>query len=109
MDKAGASVTDFAAIQRNLNTLTPTIDQQTEATKRAAAATGVQTEGLDKLLNKLSPARAATANYNKDLETLSKAYKAGEIDIDKYTAAVGTINGKLKALNGEGTVFDKLN
>jgi lambda family phage tail tape measure protein len=109
MDKAGASVTDFAAIQRNLNTLTPTIDQQTEATKCAAAATGVQTEGLDKLLNKLSPARAATANYNKDLETLSKAYKAGEIDIDKYTAAVGTINGKLKALNGEGTVFDKLN
>jgi lambda family phage tail tape measure protein len=113
MNASGSSAASLAALEKKLkaesDALVGSIDSATTATAKAAAATGVQAESLDKLLNKLHPARGAIANHNKDLETLSKAYKAGEIDVDKYTAAVGTINGKLRALSGEGSAFDKLN
>ncbi|UZE14805.1 phage tail tape measure protein [Pseudomonas sp. B21-053] len=86
MDAARASTTDFAAIQRNLNTLTPSLDQQTEATKRAAAATGVQAEGLQALLAKINPTIAAYERLDQQQELLKQHLKAGNIDSDQFKA-----------------------
>jgi lambda family phage tail tape measure protein len=113
MDVNRDSTASLVALQKRMqaesDALVGTMQNSVKAAKDAAAATGVQAEGLEKLLNKLSPARAAIASHNKDLETLAKAYNDGEIDVTKYTTAVGAINSKLRTLNGEGSAFEKLN
>uniref|UniRef100_UPI002E808DAB phage tail tape measure protein n=1 Tax=Pseudomonas sp. Z13 TaxID=2983409 RepID=UPI002E808DAB len=98
MDAARASTTDFGAIQRNLNTLTPSLDQQAEATKRAAAATGVQAEGLQELLAKINPTIAAYERLDQQQELLKQHLKAGNIDSDQfksYSADIEKTRSKL--------------
>lgn len=112
MDASRDSTASLAALQKRLqaesDALVGASVRSEEATRKAAAATGVQAEGLDKLLNKLNPARKAQVELNDDLKTLSAGFKAGKLDLDQYTAEVGKVNAKLRALDGTGSFFDKL-
>jgi lambda family phage tail tape measure protein len=113
MDVSRDSTASLLALQKRMqaesDALVGTTQNSAKAAKDAAAATGVQAEGLDKLLNKLNPARKAQADLNDDLKTLSAGFKAGKIDLEQYTAEVGKVNAKIQTLNGNGSAFDKLN
>ncbi|WP_443699176.1 phage tail length tape measure family protein, partial [Pseudomonas sp.] len=84
MDTARASTTNFAAIQKSLNTLRPGLDQQADATKRAAAATGVQAEGLQALLAKINPVIGALGKLDERQAQLNKYKNAGIIDTETF-------------------------
>lgn len=88
LESSGSSVSSLAALQRRLqaesDALVGTTDRQAEATKKAAAATGVQAEGLQELLGKLNPTMAALERLDQQQAQLQKYKAAGVIDADTF-------------------------
>lgn len=88
MESSGSSVSSMASLQRRLqaesDALVGSTDRQAEATKKAAAATGVQAEGLQELLGKLNPTMAALDKLDQQQAQLQKYKAAGVIDADTF-------------------------
>lgn len=88
LENSGSSVSSLAALQRRLqaesDALVGSTDRQAEAAKKAAAATGVQAEGLQALLGKINPAVAALEKLDQQQEQLQKYKAAGLIDADTF-------------------------
>ena len=88
IESSGSSVSSLAALQRRLqaesDALVGSTDRQAEATKKAAAATGVQAEGLQELLGKLNPTMAALDKLDQQQAQLQKYKAAGVIDADTF-------------------------
>ncbi|NMY08517.1 phage tail tape measure protein [Pseudomonas veronii] len=90
MESSGSSVSSMASLQRRLqaesDALVGSTDRQAEATRGAAAATGVQAEGLQALLAKINPTVAAYEKLDQQQELLKQHLKAGNIDSDQFKA-----------------------
>lgn len=90
MESSGSSVSSLASLQRRLqaesDALVGSTDRQAEATRGAAAATGVQAEGLQALLAKINPTVAAYEKLDQQQELLKQHLKAGNIDSDQFKA-----------------------
>lgn len=88
MESSGSSASSLAALQRRLqaesDALIGSTDRQAEATKKAAAATGVQAEGLQELLGKLNPTMAALDKLGQQQAQLQKYKAAGVIDAETF-------------------------
>lgn len=88
LDNSSSSVSSLAALQRRLqaesDALVGTTDRQAEAAKKAAAATGVQAEGLQALLAKINPAIAALDKLDQQQAQLQKYKAAGLIDAETF-------------------------
>ncbi|MEV4909074.1 phage tail tape measure protein [Streptomyces albidoflavus] len=88
MDATGSSAASLAALARRLkadsDALVGSTDKQAEAAKKAAAATGVQAEGLQALLGKINPAIAALDKLDQQQAQLEKYKAAGLIDADTF-------------------------
>ncbi|MFJ2480678.1 phage tail tape measure protein [Pseudomonas sp. NPDC087598] len=88
MDASGSSVSSLAALKRRLqaesDALVGSTDKEAEAAKKAAAATGVQAEGLQALLGKINPAIAALDKLDQQQAQLQKYKTAGLIDPDTF-------------------------
>ncbi|MFJ7312955.1 phage tail tape measure protein [Pseudomonas sp. NPDC098747] len=88
MDASGSSVSSLAALKRRLqaesDALIGSTDKEADAAKRAAAATGVQAEGLQALLGKINPAIAALDKLDQQQAQLQKYKAAGLIDADTF-------------------------
>ncbi|WP_192560288.1 phage tail tape measure protein [Pseudomonas allokribbensis] len=88
MDASGSSVSSLAALKRRLqaesDALVGSTDKEAEAAKKAAAATGVQAEGLQALLGKINPAIAALDKLDQQQAQLQKYKAAGLIDADTF-------------------------
>nr|WP_315446146.1 phage tail tape measure protein [uncultured Pseudomonas sp.] len=88
MDASGSSVSSLAALKRRLqaesDALIGSTDKEAEAAKKAAAATGVQAEGLQALLGKINPAIAALDKLDQQQAQLQKYKAAGLIDADTF-------------------------
>lgn len=104
MDAARATTTDFAALNRRLkadsDALVGTVDQQAQSTRQAAAATGVQAEGLAKLLGQINPAVAALARLDEQQAKLEQYSKAGLIDAETFKDYSTHIDSTRKSLGG---------
>ena len=108
IDASRATTTDYAALARRMkaesDALVGTVDQQAEATRRAAAATGVQADGLAKLLGQINPTAAALARLDEQQRLLSQHRAVGNIDADgfkAYTADIEVARGKIKGFRDE--------
>lgn len=53
-------------------------------------------KSAQKILDRLFPLQAASRSYNEDLDTLSKAYKAGKITQDQYTQGMAKLKTELQ-------------
>lgn len=88
LDNSSSSVSSLAALQRRLqaesDALVGSTDRQAEAAKKAAAATGVQAEGLQALLAKINPAIAALDKLDQQQAQLQKYKAAGLIDAETF-------------------------
>jgi phage-related minor tail protein len=112
MDASRDSTASLAALQKRLqaesDALVGTNQQGAKAAKDAAAATGVQAEGLQTLLGKISPALAALQKLDDQQEELNKHRKAGTIGDDEfktYSADIDVARQKIKGLGDETSKF----
>lgn len=108
MDGAKKATTDWAAVQAEANArgqaILDTEARLAEETKKAAAATGVQADGLQALLGKINPTVAALQKLDDQQEQLNQHRKAGNIDagtFKEYSADIEAARAKLKAFNTE--------
>lgn len=108
MDAARATTTGYAALNRRLkadaDALVGTVDKQADASRLAAAATGVQADGLVKLLGQINPTTAALARLDEQQRQLNQHRAAGNIDKDgfkAYSADIETARSKIKGFNDE--------
>ncbi|KAF0865931.1 phage tail tape measure protein [Pseudomonas sp. LD120] len=102
MDASVSSASSLAALARRLraesDALVGSTDKQAEAAKKAAAATGVQAEGLQALLGKINPAIAALDKLDQQQAQLQKYKAAGLIEADtfrEYSARIDASRQKL--------------
>lgn len=104
MDAARATTTDFAALNRRLkadaDALVGTVEQQAQSTRQAAAATGVQADGLAKLLGQINPAVAALARLDEQQAKLEQYRKIGLIDAETFKDYSARIDSTRKSLSG---------
>lgn len=88
LNASGSSASSLAALQRRLqaesDALVGTTDKMAASTRQAAAATGVQAEGLQALLGKINPAIAALDKLDEQQAQLQKYKSAGLIDADTF-------------------------
>lgn len=106
MDGAKKATTDWAAVQAEANARGQAIldieARLADETKKAAAATGVQADGLQALLGKINPTIAALQKLDDQQEQLNQHRKAGNIDADtfkEYSADIEAARAKLKGFN----------
>ncbi len=109
METGGSAAKDWAAEQAAMNArgqaLLATEDRLAQETKKAAAATGVQADGLQALLGKINPTVAALQKLDDQQEQLAKFNKQGLLaddDFKTYSADIDAARAKLKAFNDEG-------
>ncbi len=102
MESSGSSASSLAGLQRRLqaesDALIGSTDRQAEATKKAAAATGAQAEGLQELLGKINPTMAALDKLDQQQAQLQKYKAVGVIDADtfrEYSARIDASRQKL--------------
>ena len=104
MDAARATTSDFAALNRRLkadaDALVGTVEQQAQSTRQAAAATGVQADGLAKLLGQINPAVAALARLDEQQAKLEQYRKTGLIDAETFKDYSARIDSTRKSLSG---------
>ncbi len=112
MDASRDSTASLAALQKRLqaesDALVGTTQNGAKAAKDAAAATGVQADGLQALLGKISPALAALQKLDDQQEELNKHRKAGTIGEDEfktYSADIDAARQKIKGLGDETSKF----
>ncbi|QJI29908.1 phage tail tape measure protein [Pseudomonas sp. ADAK18] len=119
MESSGSSASSLAALQRRLqaesDALVGSTDRQGEATRRAAAASGVQAEGLEALLGQINPAVAALARLDRQQEELQRFRTVGIVDAETFadfSAQIDTSRQRVTGFNdqvGRTTgVFDQL-
>jgi len=88
VDASSSSVSSLAALRRRLqadsDALVGSTDQLAESTKRAAAATGVEAEGLQALLGKINPTLVALSKLDEQQAQLQKYKNSGLIDADTF-------------------------
>ncbi|KPW37451.1 Phage tail tape measure protein lambda [Pseudomonas syringae pv. apii] len=88
VDASSSSVSSLAALRRRLqadsDALVGSTDQLAESTKKAAAATGIEAEGLQALLGKINPALTALGKLDEQQAQLQKYKNAGLIDADTF-------------------------
>ncbi|MGG5223521.1 phage tail tape measure protein [Pseudomonas syringae pv. coryli] len=88
VDASSSSANSLAALRRRLqadsDALIGSTDQLAESTKKAAAATGVESEGLQTLLGKINPTLTALGKLDEQQEQLQKYKNAGLIDSDTF-------------------------
>ncbi|MBV1814529.1 phage tail tape measure protein [Pseudomonas viridiflava] len=88
VDGSASSADSLAALRRRLqaesDALVGSTDQLTTSTKQAAAATGVQAEGLSALLGRINPAVAALDKLDQQQAELQKYKNAGLIDAETF-------------------------
>lgn len=112
MDAGRASATNYAELQARLkamsDALVGTTDKVAASAKEAAAATGVQAEGLQALLGKISPAIAALQKLDDQQAELDKHRAAGTIGSDEYktfSADIDAARTRVKGLGDETSKF----
>ncbi|MCV4343325.1 phage tail tape measure protein [Pseudomonas capsici] len=102
MDGGASSARDWnaelAAINSRAQALLATEDRLAEEARRAAAATGVQAEGLQTLLGKINPAIAALGRLDEQQAQLQKYKSAGLIDADTFSEYSGRIDASRQKL-----------
>jgi lambda family phage tail tape measure protein len=110
MDGAKKAIRDWAAEQDLANkrgqAMLASEERLAESTKKAAAATGIQADGLRALLGKINPAQAALQKLDDLQDQLSQHRKAGNIgtdDFKAYSADIEAARGKLKGFNDESS------
>lgn len=88
MNSASSSATDWAAYQAEINTrgrtLLETEVRLAESARQAAAAAGIQGEGLQALLGKINPAVAALDKLDQQQVELQKYRNAGLLDEETF-------------------------
>lgn len=88
VDASSSSASSLAALRRRLqadsDALVGSTDQLAESTKKAAAATGVEAEGLQALLGKINPTLTALGKLDEQQAQLQKYKNAGLIDADTF-------------------------
>lgn len=88
VDGSASSADSLAVLRRRLqaesDALVGSTDQLTTSTKQAAAATGVQAEGLSALLGRINPAVAALDKLDQQQAELQKYKNAGLIDAETF-------------------------
>ncbi|MDU8454808.1 phage tail tape measure protein [Pseudomonas syringae group sp. J254-4] len=88
VDASSSSVSSLAALRRRLqadsDALVGSTDQLAESTKKAAAATGIEAEGLQALLGKINPTLTALGKLDEQQAQLQKYKNAGLIDADTF-------------------------
>lgn len=88
VDASSSSASSLAALRRRLqadsDALVGSTDQLAESTKKAAAATGIEAEGLQALLGKINPTLTALGKLDEQQEQLQKYRNAGLIDTDTF-------------------------
>ncbi|WP_122498940.1 phage tail tape measure protein [Pseudomonas viridiflava] len=88
VDASSSSVSSLAALRRRLqadsDALVGSTDQLAESTKKAAAATGVEAEGLQALLGKINPTLVALSKLDEQQAQLQKYKNSGLIDADTF-------------------------
>jgi len=88
VDASSSSVSSLAALRRRLqadsDALVASTDQLAESTKKAAAATGIEAEGLQALLGKINPTLVALNKLDEQQAQLQKYKNAGLIDADTF-------------------------
>ncbi|WP_397448128.1 phage tail tape measure protein [Pseudomonas sp. NA-150] len=104
MDVSGASAASLAALQKRLqaesDALAGTTERTVQATKQAAAATGVQAEGLQALLAKINPTVAALQKLDDQQAQLQKYKKAGLVDAGTFADFSAQIEASRQKLSG---------
>jgi lambda family phage tail tape measure protein len=112
MDSGRASTTNYVDLQTRLkamsDALVGTTDKVAASTKQAAAATGVQAEGLQALLGKITPALAALQKLDDQQEELNKHHAAGTIGVDDfktYSADIDAARQRIKGLGDDTSKF----
>lgn len=88
VDASSSSASSLAALRRRLqadsDALVGSTDQLAESTKKAAAATGIEAEGLQALLGKINPTLTALGKLDEQQAQLQKYKNAGLIDADTF-------------------------
>ncbi|MEE4668269.1 phage tail tape measure protein [Pseudomonas alliivorans] len=88
VDASSSSVSSLAALRRRLqadsDALVGSTDQLAESTKKAAAATGVEADGLQALLGKINPTLVALNKLDEQQAQLQKYKNAGLIDAETF-------------------------
>lgn len=88
MNSASSSATNWAAYQTEINargrTLLETEERLAESARQAAAAAGIQGEGLQALLGKINPAVAALDKLDQQQVELQKYRNAGLLDEETF-------------------------
>ncbi|AKF46289.1 phage tail tape measure protein [Pseudomonas fragariae (ex Marin et al. 2024)] len=88
VDASSSSASSLAALRRRLqadsDALVGSTDQLAESTKKAAAATGIEAEGLQALLGKINPTLTALGKLDEQQAQLQKYENAGLIDADTF-------------------------
>ncbi|ORL69255.1 phage tail tape measure protein [Pseudomonas putida] len=102
MGSASSAANDWAAYQAEVNArgraLLETEDRLAESTRQAAAAAGIQGEGLQVLLGKINPAVVALDKLDQQQAELQKYRNAGLVDADtfrEYSARIESSRQKL--------------
>lgn len=88
LDAARSSGTDYVALQKRFraesDALVGTTDKAAASARQAAAATGVQAEGLQALLAKINPVAGALGKLDEQQAQLQKYKNAGVIDAETF-------------------------
>ncbi|MDD1966193.1 phage tail tape measure protein [Pseudomonas putida] len=112
MDVSRDSTASLLALQKRMqaesDALVGTTQNNAKAAKDAAAATGVQAEGLQALLGKISPALAALQKLDEQQELLNKHRAAGNLgddDFKTFSASIDAARQKVKGLGDETSKF----
>lgn len=102
MDGGKAAARDWsaeiAAINSRAQALLATEDRLAEESRKAAAATGVQAEGLQALLGKINPTIAALDRLDEQQAQLQKYKNAGLIDVETFSEYAGRIDSSRQKL-----------
>lgn len=102
MGSASAAATDWSAYQAEINargkSLIETEERLAESARQAAAAVGIQGDGLQALLGRINPAAAALEKLDQQQAQLQKYRSAGLLDAEtfrEYDARIESSRQKL--------------
>ncbi|WP_122586638.1 phage tail tape measure protein [Pseudomonas viridiflava] len=111
LEASSSSVTSLASLRRRLqadsDALIGSTDQMAESTKKAAAATGLEAEGLQALLGKINPAIAALGKLDEQQAQLQKYKNAGLIDAETFRDYSTRIDASRQKLGDFGESLKK--
>ncbi|WP_122500000.1 phage tail tape measure protein [Pseudomonas viridiflava] len=111
VDASSSSVSSLAALRRRLqadsDALVGSTDQLAESTKKAAAATGVEAEGLQALLGKINPTLVALSKLDEQQAQLQKYKNAGLIDAETFRDYSTRIDASRQKLGDFGESLKK--